>query len=190
MPVAAPVAPLSVAAAPAAVTPGSDNPLEPIAVKTVAVKPGSAPMSLVAPATTASVAPAKGPELAFADPVHDQRQPGVLGVLPMKVASAMPMHPVANTEIVPELLRSAAHRSGWMIQVGAFDKEEEAKSRLSSALTRAKALLGMANGFTERVAKGAKTLYRARFAGLDKEQAEAACEHLKKNEIACMALKN
>ena len=45
-------------------------------------------------------------------------------------------------------------------------------------------------GFTERVVKGDKTLYRARFAGLDKEQAEAACQHLKKNEIACMALKN
>ena len=38
--------------------------------------------------------------------------------------------------------------------------------------------------------KGDKTFYRARFAGLGKEQAEAACKYLKKNEIACMSLKN
>jgi len=74
--------------------------------------------------------------------------------------------------------------------VGAFDKEEEAKVRLNAAQSRAKFLLDRADPFTERVVKGDKTLYRARFAGLDKDQAEAACQHLKKNEIACMALKN
>jgi D-alanyl-D-alanine carboxypeptidase len=77
-----------------------------------------------------------------------------------------------------------------MIQIGAFDKEDEARTRISTAMTRAKSVLGSANGFTERVAKGDKTLYRARFAGLDKDQAEAACQYLKKNDIACMALKN
>ena len=38
--------------------------------------------------------------------------------------------------------------------------------------------------------KGDKTLYRARFAGFDKEQAEAACKHLKRNDIDCMTVKN
>jgi D-alanyl-D-alanine carboxypeptidase len=51
-------------------------------------------------------------------------------------------------------------------------------------------LLSTADAFTERVMKGDKALYRARFAGLDKEQAEAACQYLKRNEIVCMALKN
>jgi D-alanyl-D-alanine carboxypeptidase len=74
--------------------------------------------------------------------------------------------------------------------VGAFDKEEEAKIRLNTAQTRAKIQLAQADAFTERVVKGDKALYRARFAGFDKEHAEAACQQLKKNEIACMALKN
>jgi D-alanyl-D-alanine carboxypeptidase len=33
-------------------------------------------------------------------------------------------------------------------------------------------------------------MYRARFAGLDKEQAEAACKSLRRGEIPCMTLKN
>ena len=32
--------------------------------------------------------------------------------------------------------------------------------------------------------------HRARFAGLDKEGAEAACRALKRNDIACISLKN
>jgi hypothetical protein len=33
-------------------------------------------------------------------------------------------------------------------------------------------------------------LYRARFAGFDKETAEIACEQLKRGHFECMALKN
>ncbi len=188
VPPAFPVATLPVAApAPVAAAPGSSDPLEPITVKTVSVKPGM-PVSLAAPTTTASVTTSKGPELAFADPTQD-RQPGVLGTLSVKVASALPTQQPVSAEAAADLLRPT-HRSGWMIQIGAFDREDDAKHRLSDALARAKSLLGDANGFTERVAKGDKTLYRARFAGFEKEQAEAACQHLKKNEIACMALKN
>jgi D-alanyl-D-alanine carboxypeptidase len=176
--------------APAA-APGSSEPLEPIAVKTLSVKPG-VPVSLAAPTATASIpspAATKGPELAFADPRQD-RQPGVLGSITVKPASAAsPMQAAPLQEAAPDLLRSA-HRPGWIIQIGAFDKEDEAKQRLSMAQARARSLLAEAGGFTERVVKGDKTLYRARFAGLDKEQAEAACQTLKKNEIACMALKN
>ena len=187
---ALPLRPTPVATAPASTAPGSYDPLEPIAVKTVSVRPGGVQnVSLAAPATTASVAPpapAKGPELAYADPGPDYpQQSGVLGVLTVKAAPAAR----AKKDREAAAPRSAP-RTGWVIQVGAFDKEEEAKIRLNTAQTRAKVLLGQADGFTERVVKGDKALYRARFAGFDKEHAEAACQHLKKNEIACMALKN
>ena len=33
-------------------------------------------------------------------------------------------------------------------------------------------------------------LYRARFAGFDEDGAQAACRYFKRNEIACMAVKN
>lgn len=174
----------------AAAAPGSSDPLEPIAVRTVPVKPGTIQtVSLAAPAATASIAPAapaKGPELAFADPTPPTIRPGILGTLSVKVASALPTQPLP----APDSLLRNAHRSGWMIQVGAFEREEEAKLRLFAAHAQAKSLLGAADGFTERVVKGDKTLYRARFAGLEKDQAEAACQYLKKNDIACMALKN
>jgi D-alanyl-D-alanine carboxypeptidase len=93
---------------------------------------------------------------------------------------------------VADPVTTAPHNAhnGWVIQIGAFDRETEAKQRLAAAQTRAKTLLSTADAFTERVMKGDKALYRARFAGLDKEQAEAACQYLKRNEIVCMALKN
>jgi D-alanyl-D-alanine carboxypeptidase len=170
--------------APAAM-PGSDDPLEPISVKTVPVKTaslGAHPSVPVPPGDIAQVE--TGSALSYAETPPPPPQPGVLGVLPVRVASATPaahVGPAAPAE---------PHRSGWMIQIGAFDQEKEAKQRLASAQSRAKSLLGIANGFTERVTKGDKTLYRARFAGLDKDQADAVCQYLKKNDIACMTLKN
>jgi D-alanyl-D-alanine carboxypeptidase len=80
--------------------------------------------------------------------------------------------------------------SGWIVQVGAFDAVDEAKVRLASAQNAAKKFLSKADPFTEPVVKGEKTLYRARFAGLEKGQAEAACKYLKRNDIACMAIRN
>ena len=112
-------------------------------------------------------------------------KPGVLGVLPVKVAGDSATVAAAAPE------PAAKPRSGgWMIQVGAFPEEKEAKQRLLAAKDKAKTQLGQADPFTERVAKGDKSLYRARFAGLDKDQAETACKHLKRNEIPCMLLKN
>ena len=81
-------------------------------------------------------------------------------------------------------------RAGWLIQVGALPDETEARQRLENARSKAKALLGKADPFTERTEKGDKVLYRARFAGLEKNQAEAACKHLKRSDIPCMLLKN
>ena len=52
------------------------------------------------------------------------------------------------------------------------------------------AMLAAADPFTERVQKGDTTFYRARFAGFDKSSAEAACRQLKRNDFACMALKD
>ncbi len=77
-----------------------------------------------------------------------------------------------------------------MIQVGAFPDEKEAKQRLDAAQSKAKEQLGQADPFTERTMKGDKPFFRARFAGLEKDQAETACQHLKRSEIPCMLLKN
>ena len=81
-------------------------------------------------------------------------------------------------------------RSGWVIQVGAFQAEEEAKQRLSRVQSKASKVLDGADPFTESVDKGGTTLYRARFAGLDKDKAEAACKALKRDGVDCVTIKN
>ena len=80
-------------------------------------------------------------------------------------------------------------RGGWAIQVGAYEDEGEAKQHLSSAKSKISQVLHKAEAYIERTVKGAKTYYRARFAGFDRDQAESVCKRLKREDVACMALK-
>ena len=77
-----------------------------------------------------------------------------------------------------------------MIQVGAYPAEQTAKQRLSAVKSKASKMLSGADPFTEPVEKGGTTYYRARFAGLDKDKAEAACKYLKRNDMECVTIKN
>ena len=92
---------------------------------------------------------------------------------------------------LPPPSAAAIHaRGGWMIQIGAFDDEDEAKQHLSDAREKLHTALAAADPFTEKVQKGDKALYRARFAGFDKTAAETACKELKRSDFQCMALKD
>lgn len=86
--------------------------------------------------------------------------------------------------------RPAGLRTGWMIQIGATDDADAASKLLARARARKLATLGDAQPFTQKVQKGAETLYRARFAGLDADDAEAACKSLRRTGFACFATKN
>lgn len=194
----------AVAEAPAV---GSTDPIKPNPVRTVIVQPGTMQTASLSPApaesrklapapanTTASVttiATVKGEVKPENLPPPPGAKPGVLGVLPAnaaKVASAGANVPVPAAATEPAAKPRTA--GGWMIQVGAFDDEKEAKTRLNAAQDKAKSVLGKADPFTEKVSKGEKALYRARFAGLEKDQAENACKQLKRSEIPCIAIKN
>jgi D-alanyl-D-alanine carboxypeptidase len=187
-------------------TPGSTDPIKPTPVKTLSVKPGAvqtaglAPVSLLSPMpVTSQVQIARAqPELPPAPP---GARPGVLGTLPasaaaapepkpIQLASAEVKAPIAVAPPAPSASSAPRARNGWIVQVGAFDDESEARERLNSARSKAGKLLGNADPFTESVAKGDKTLYRARFAGLQQAEAEAACKTLKRSEIVCMAIRN
>ena len=178
---------------------GSTDPIKPNPVKTFTVQisavrtaslsplPSDRPKLMPAPATASPTNVTTVAIVKREPPPPPGAKPGVLGVLPTKIASAGDSVPVAAAMPQP----AAKPRSGgWMIQVGAFPDENEAKQRLVAAQGKAKDQLGQADPFTERVAKGDKSLYRARFAGLDKVQAEIACKNLKRSEIPCMLLKN
>jgi D-alanyl-D-alanine carboxypeptidase len=85
----------------------------------------------------------------------------------------------------------AVARTGWIIQVGALESESEAKQRIDLARNKASSLLSKADPFTEPVvSKDNRTLFRARFAGLEREQAEAVCRTLKRADISCITVRN
>lgn len=115
--------------------------------------------------------------MAYADPARAPQS--------QQTALAAPTQSVQQTNAI-----KATVRSGWIIQVGALETEGEAKQRLDAARGSAGSLLGKADPFTEAVSKGGKSFYRARFAGLDKDSAEAACRTLKRNDISCIAIRN
>ncbi len=124
---------------------------------------------------------------------------GILGVLPASaVASSLPSQAMAYADpssSQPAPSSSSAKpeitHSGWIIQVGALESESEARQRIETARSHARGLLNKADSFTEPVvAKDDRKLFRARFAGLDREQAEAACRTLKRNDISCITVRN
>jgi D-alanyl-D-alanine carboxypeptidase len=128
---------------------------------------------------------------------------GILGVLPASslppssasqtMAYAAPQPQQAQPQAVPQNTASkpAVTRSGWIVQVGALESESEAQQRLEAARNQARGLLSKADPFTETVvAKDNKTLFRARFAGLDRDQAEAVCKALKRSDISCITVHN
>ena len=139
------------------------------------------------PTRTAAAAPA-GDAL---PPPPPGARPGVLGVLPANVAMATP--PMDPPLSAPEAAKEAAKprpRGGWIIQVGAYPDEDEAKRRLGMVKIKALRMLSSADPFTEPTVKDGTTYYRARFAGLDKDQAEAVCKFLKRSDVECVAIKN
>jgi len=135
---------------------------------------------------------------------------GVLGVLPASSLTQAPPQASPHTQAMayadpapraqPQAVQQndaakpaapAVVRTGWIVQVGALESESEAKQRIDLARTKASSLLGKADPFTETiVSKDNKTLYRARFAGLDRDSAEAVCKTLKRADISCMTVRN
>ena len=88
-------------------------------------------------------------------------------------------------------IKPAVVHTGWIVQVGALDSEDEAQKRIEAARNGARGLLSKADPFTEPVvAKDNRKLYRARFAGLERDQAEAVCRALKRADISCITVRN
>lgn len=84
--------------------------------------------------------------------------------------------------------RDGLRPSGWSIQIGATDNVEKANALLAKA--RGAVHLAAAKSYTEKVQKGSATLYRARFAGLETDQAQTVCKQLKRSGFACFATKD
>ena len=96
----------------------------------------------------------------------------------------------ARTDAQPAPAPAPVSRGGWVIQIGATDDDTKAHELLTRAQSQGHSALASARAFTEKVQKGDTTLYRARFAGLDPAEAEAACKTLKRSGFACFATHN
>jgi D-alanyl-D-alanine carboxypeptidase len=196
--------------------PGSAEPMKPVRVKTVQVRAKSVRLASAGP--TPSVSPAAANTTADHDgapetsgsvvaranmppqPANFGTGQGVLGVLPASSLPSVTKQEMAHADTGPAIqpravqkngaLKPVASHSGWIIQVGALETESQARERLDAARDRAPKMLGKADPFTESVGKGNKKLYRARFAGLDRDEAEAACRTLKRSDISCITIKN
>jgi len=139
---------------------------------------------------------------------------GILGVLPASgaaapaparaaqaMAYAEPAKPQPPVQAAPQPTAQqngsvkpaapASARTGWIVQVGALESEGEAMQRIEAAKSHSRGMLNKADPFTEPVvAKDNRKLFRARFAGLERDQAEAVCRTLKRADISCITVRN
>ena len=79
---------------------------------------------------------------------------------------------------------AAREEGGWIVQVGAFKDRAAAKAQLakvSKRVDQVSAAKGSVHG-------GVNGLFKARFSGLTKEDARAACASMKAKGISCLAL--
>ena len=188
---------------------GTNDPIQPLLVKTItyrtapvqtaplapmpALVPAAAPLlqpTAAAAARSAAVPLAQAPNTVVVAAVEPAAIATAAKAEPIKSEVAKPDAPrmdVAKAEPTPAQIRA---RGGWLIQIGAYEGEDEARQHLSEARLKIPSILAAADPFTERVQKGDKALYRARFAGFDRAMAEAACRQLKRSDIACMTVKN
>jgi D-alanyl-D-alanine carboxypeptidase len=202
-----------------AAIPGSAEPMKPVKVKTVQVKAGQVKLAAAGPAQSAppitstisprnEVAETSNAMMARAETDRPDMPPqpanfgtgkGILGVLPASAMQApAPAAPqaVASIESARSQPNTAARpaavaHTGWIIQVGALESEGEAKQRIDLARNSARGMLSKADPFTEPVvSKSDRKLYRARFAGLERDQAEAVCRTLKRADISCITVRN
>jgi D-alanyl-D-alanine carboxypeptidase len=187
---------------------GSTDPIRPVLVKTLTVRASGpqtaspAPLQVSLPPVTEpvdaarpvspSAGTAKVEPPAAPAPRATAESPGRTAAAEPAPATAAKAPSVQSPS--PAQPSAAAPKTqvhgGWIIQVGAYQAEEEAKQRLSTVQSKASKMLTGADPFTETFDKGGTTYYRARFAGLDKDKAEAACKYLKRNDVECVTIKN
>ncbi len=98
--------------------------------------------------------------------------------------------PVKIASLAPDTPSQAPVKGGWLVQVGAAPQVNEVTALLARAKQGSRGALDGAKPYTEKVKKGGDTLFRARFAGLDADGANAACKNLKRAGISCFATKN
>jgi lysophospholipase L1-like esterase len=135
------------------------------------------------------VAQAAPPKLLARVPQSTDLAPVAHAAPPVAQPAVQPTQRLAVADVTASIPVRPAMRGAWIIQVGAYPEEEKAQERIRQAQDLGKELLANADPFTEKVVKGSRELYRARFAGFNQGAAEAACSYFKRNAIDCISMK-
>lgn len=183
------VEPIRAAAPPAAALEANEPPIQMARVRTVPV--GAGAWRQAAPAA------AEQPQHQFvaADQGRGAR-PSTLGAQARRLDTGQPAIYFAQQgtpAATASLQQAAASPSyvgatgggGFVVQVGAFATAAEADARLREIRQAAGNLLAAATNLTEPVSQGPRTLYRARFAGLEAGSAAATCTALRRQRVDC-----
>lgn len=160
--------------------------VRPAHVETAGVSP--APRRILPAAAHVQPASASGPapstleaqaaRLARGEPVAS---PAPIDRAASRIAG--PKAPVASAR------QAAPGHARFHVQIGAFPSAQEAERQLAAVKARAPGALGLATPLTQPVQQGDKTLYRARYAGLDSATANEACNALKTQGVSCLVFK-
>ncbi|MEO1198843.1 MAG: serine hydrolase [Pseudomonadota bacterium] len=112
-----------------------------------------------------------------------QPQPETPAIGFAPIAQATAQQPAAEQAIA----EVAPPAGSWFIQIGAYNDRDSALDRMTTARSLADHLLAEAAPYTETVDSNGRTLWRARFAGLDRSNAQAACDYLESRDFGCFA---
>lgn len=174
----------------------ADQGLTMVRVRAVPVgEPRPAPAPQAAPAPQPARAPA--PRVAAATPPPAKSavpaassQPSATATAPSSLNAQAARLARGESATRPAASAPAAAASGprFHVQIGAFPSAQEAERQLAAAKPRAPAL-AQAKPLTQAVQQGDKTLYRARYAGLDSATATEACNALKTQGMTCLVFK-
>lgn len=89
---------------------------------------------------------------------------------------------------VPELVEKIAIATNWLIQVGAYSNRNQAETRLQAISGLVLPDLKPASAIVQSAKQGDKTLFRARFTGLEQNMATRACIALVNRGQPCFPL--
>ncbi|MBU6418193.1 MAG: transglycosylase SLT domain-containing protein [Proteobacteria bacterium] len=176
--------------------PAPSAPLQaPVRMASAIYMPSTRPSPPPAPiAHTATAYPAPG-YLPVPPPVPATHQ------YPMVASNTLPVPPPApagrNFSLIPPALADTppaqtvafnSGRSSWGIQVGAYDTPSNAKAALGMAELTGANMLMRAQPVVMTIHTGSGTKYRARFVGLQHEEAVNACSRLSGGPTGCVVL--
>lgn len=105
---------------------------------------------------------------------------------PVQVASTDSAAGASKSTQAKTRSKTVSAKSGWGIQVGAFNAYKPALAAANRATKRAAKLLKNAQVVVDEARKGNSKLFRARLLGLSKQNAQAACKQLKAKSIDCL----